>query len=73
MPNLFGSKDGETGLLKDQIRDLQADNEKLTAMFQTLKAEHDRITAMLVEKFTARRSAASAKAAAHTTANQNKP
>lgn len=75
MPNLFGSKDGETGLLKDQIRDLQADNEKLAAMFQTLKAEHDRITAMLVDKFTARRSAASAKAnaTALATANQNKP
>jgi hypothetical protein len=52
MPNLFGSKDSETAALKDQVRKLQSDNEKLEAMFTTLKAEHDRITAMLVKKFT---------------------
>jgi septal ring factor EnvC (AmiA/AmiB activator) len=55
MPNLFGSKDGETEKLKLEVAELRAENSKLQAMFNTLKAEHDRITSELVERFAVRK------------------
>ena len=55
MPNLFGSKDGETEKLKSEIAELRVENSKLLAMFNTLKTEHDRITSELVQRFAVRK------------------
>jgi predicted component of type VI protein secretion system len=57
MPNLFGSKDGEAEKFKAEIIELRADNQKLKAMFDTLREEHERITTQLVERFAIRRKA----------------
>jgi hypothetical protein len=57
MPNLFGSKDGETEKLKNEVNELRADNQKLRAMFDTLREEHERITTQLVERFAIKRKA----------------
>ncbi len=50
LPNLFGSRDGETERLKTELADLRHDYDKLDIAFATLKQEHDKIVHMLVDK-----------------------
>jgi hypothetical protein len=72
MPNLFGSKDGETEKLKNEIVELRADNVKINAMFDTLREEHERITTQLVERFAIKRKARPAMSVKPTTTSNKR-
>jgi hypothetical protein len=50
MPNLFGSTDADTEILKEKFADLKAEHEILKASYTTLKENYDSIMKMLIER-----------------------
>lgn len=50
IPNLFGDRDAEKDVMQAEISELHNSIQVLTAKYETLSHQHDRITSMLIER-----------------------
>ena len=50
IPNLFGDRDGEKDKLKGQVQSLEWQLSELQSAHNTLKAQYDTLTRMLIER-----------------------